>query len=267
MILLLSTLLPAVAAPRSTRDPLPNREVERPAVLPRGWFEVGAELTVDHYEGSWGPLGDKVAGPDEQVITEALAIRYGVSKRAELWWRVPHRWNAGLSDPSFGWKVSLHRDEAPSENLWLGLSWKGPASDFGTRSADSTITLGGRRQLDGLLVRGHASYVRSWPGPVLNPGDRIELGGEGLLQLAPVAVGLAPQWTQRGVSRIDSQKVPTSEGRAWTLSWRVLAHLTRGVDLELSRRVDLQGEDRVIELDEVNPRRGHRWGARAVARW
>lgn len=147
LTLLLAQLAPEARASaweaKTNRDPLAARELERPLVLGRGWLEVGLGSDIKVATGYWGPSGEALEFEHARFLhtTQRLDLRYGVTRRSDLYLRVPvlylnltndllgtdtSGWYWG--DPRFGWRYELLR--VPEKTSVAGvLEMKAPAGN------------------------------------------------------------------------------------------------------------------------------------------
>lgn len=147
MTLLLAQLAPLAHAgaweAKTNRDPLPAREVERALVLGRGWLEIGLGTDVKVAHGYWGPNGEALDFEHARFLytTQRLDLRYGVTRRSDIYLRVPVNTiqltndllgtdTTGVywGDPRFGWRYELYR--VPEQTSIAGvLEMKAPAGN------------------------------------------------------------------------------------------------------------------------------------------
>lgn len=131
---------------KTMRDSLATREVERPLLIGKGWLEAGLGYEQKIADGYWDSDGEAqdFSAAEWQYQTRSLTVRYGLTRRSELWWRMP--WHAaelsntklgtstkdsGMGDPSFGYKLELYRSSAPTTSLIGEVFYKAPAGDDG----------------------------------------------------------------------------------------------------------------------------------------
>ena len=104
--ILLMTLLAAFSASeveaaafeaKTGRLPLSVREVERSLVMQKGWLEVGLSVDWKVANGYWSETGgffnDDTAALEFDSAqwtysTERMDIRYGITRRSEIFWRI-----------------------------------------------------------------------------------------------------------------------------------------------------------------------------------
>lgn len=246
MLFLLALLaLPAHGGglqPRTSREALPAREIERPLVLPKGWTELRVQLQRGRGEGPDLPL---------RLTTAATTIIHGLLPGHHV--RLTAPWHqaqgggmraTGPGDVQIGWRTSLLRREPPNQAVALELSWTAPSAPdaseipLGTGTPELTAALSGRRQLGGLGLTAWASATRRFPGrsgitelQMLDPGDRADLAVEALLQLAPLVVAAEPRLIARRSARVDDQTVDDG-GVGAVLGLRATLQVTRAFDLE-----------------------------------
>lgn len=130
--------------PKTMRDPLAAREVERGLVLGKGWLEFGLGTDVKTATGYWDSEG--VAQDFEHATwtwtTQRLDLRYGISRRGQLYWSIrthyAHLQNDllgtdtsafGLGDPVFGYSLELFRSMAPVTSAVVFAEYKAPAGN------------------------------------------------------------------------------------------------------------------------------------------
>lgn len=194
---------------KTMRAPLAAVEVERPLIIGRGWFEVGLGMDYKVAGGCWPSPDSCVAetgawGSDGAVdpfdharwtyTTQRLDVRYGISRRAEIYWSVPFHYvnlqndqlntdisDFGLGDPRFGWKLEWVRKDAPTTSVVTDLQFKLPSgsespgtyiggpntvSDFvlSTGTMDAALHLRGKQQFGPFAVTGSVGYVHRFSG-------------------------------------------------------------------------------------------------------
>ncbi|MGB0640746.1 MAG: hypothetical protein ACPGTU_15515 [Myxococcota bacterium] len=177
---------------RTMRGSLSALEVERPLVIGKGWLEAGFGLDVKRAEGFWDEDGEAqdFARSDWLYTTQRLTVRYGLSKRTELWWNIPTHYaeltnnklntntsKFGLGDPSFGFKAEVYRGSAPTTSLITEVFYKAPAGDdspgsfiggpntfdnivMSTGTPDMGVGVQGKRQYGPFAFELGASYTR-----------------------------------------------------------------------------------------------------------
>jgi hypothetical protein len=130
---------------KTMKESLSAREVQRGLLMPKGWMEFGVGADVKMAEGSWTADGDSkdfAEGVDWLYTTERFDVRYGIARRAELYWRVKTHYvqltnedlgtdmsQFGLGDPNFGMKYELYSHDAPVRSWILQADYKGPAAN------------------------------------------------------------------------------------------------------------------------------------------
>jgi hypothetical protein len=181
---------------KTMRVPLSAVEVERPLVIGRGWLEFGIGADVKPATGQWTSDGDIESFDHASWLytTERLDVRYGISRRGELYWNVPFHYvhltndqlktdtsEFGLGDPRFGWRLEwLHKD-APTRSLITELEFKFPAGNESpgsyiggpntvtsfvqsTGTADTALSLRYKQQFGPAAVTAGAGYVYRFSG-------------------------------------------------------------------------------------------------------
>lgn len=196
---------------KTMRAPLSAVEVERPLVIGRGWLEFGLGFDYKRAGGCWPVESDGDCfvetgawGSDGEVdpfedarwtyTTQRLDIRYGISRRAELYWSVPFHYvhlqneklgtdtsEFGIGDPRFGWRLEWFRKDAPTTSVVTDLQVKLPAGsespgtfiggpntvgDFvlSTGTMDAALHVRGKQQFGPFAVTGSAGYVHRFSG-------------------------------------------------------------------------------------------------------
>ena len=177
--------------PKTMRDNLPLHEVERPLVIGKGWLEFGLQSDVKNASGYWNSAGEAVDFQDATWLysTQSLAIRYGVSRRSELYWTFRTHYarlsneamgtdiaSFGLGDPSFGLRRELLRRDLPLSSLIAYVGYKAPAGNespgnytaqansftniiFTTGTPDLALGLRGKQQLGPVAVTGDLGWI------------------------------------------------------------------------------------------------------------
>lgn len=182
--------------PKSSREVMPAREVERPLDLPRGWTEFTLSHQVKLGTGKWSPDGEMVPFDSARWTyhTTTLEWRFGMSRRAEIGWDVPfHIANltndklgtdttaASIGDVRFRYRYRIYEEEAPMTALVAELEIKGPTgretpstytggplqvSNFVFTSGQWDVYAGvaGRRQIGPLALTARLGYERRFSG-------------------------------------------------------------------------------------------------------
>lgn len=120
---------------KSSREPLPARQVEQPITIPKGWTDLAAAVSVEQSAG-------------EPHWVDQWTVRRGVLPRHEL----SLSWSQ--MQPGLGWRWSLFRKEPPSMGLAWEASWSGPAEIRGG--------LAFRRQIGGLRLTARAGGLHRY---------------------------------------------------------------------------------------------------------
>jgi hypothetical protein len=194
---------------KTMRAPLAAVEVERPLIIGKGWLELGVGLdwksvgscwpsteTCLAETGAWTNNGTVDAFDDARwtYTTEHLDLRYGISRRSELYWVVPFHYvhlendllgtdtkDFGLGDPRFGWRFEWVRKDAPTSSVVTDLYFKMPAgsespgtyiggpntvSNFvmSTGTMDAALFARGKQQFGPFAVTGSVGYVHRFSG-------------------------------------------------------------------------------------------------------
>lgn len=185
---------------KTSRLPYPAREVERPPLLPRGWYELAFGYEQHLGWGAWTSDGKRAPFDHASwtYFTESATFRFGIARRGELWWEVPFHearldndtWPAdsalvdySLGDPRFGWKYLLYQKDSPMTSVALDLWYKGPAGEessgtyiggplnvsaitFTTGTPDAYFGVLAKQQVGPLAFTGHVGYMRRFSGVV-----------------------------------------------------------------------------------------------------
>lgn len=187
-----------IGAVKTMRAPLPSTEVERPLNLPKGWLEFGFGAQRKLGVGSWTAEGEKDLFDSTQWTydTARFDVRYGMSKRVEIWWSVPfhqaHLTNdlqgtdikdASVGDAWFGYRLNLSRTDSPLTDVVFEAAYKGPMGQeapgsylggplnvtsfvFTTGTPDLKMGFGAKRQFGPVALSGHAGYTRRFSNVV-----------------------------------------------------------------------------------------------------
>ena len=198
--ILLMTLLAAFSASeveaaafeaKTGRLPLSVREVERALVMQKGWLEFGLSVDWKVANGYWTSEGEAADFDYAQwtYSTERMDIRYGITRRSEIFWRMPfHYMNLvndelgtdtstfGLGDPLLGYKYELFDKAAPTTSVAAYVQMKLPAGAespgqyvggpytvdsfiISTGTPDYTIGVQGKQQAGPIAVVGGVGYT------------------------------------------------------------------------------------------------------------
>lgn len=181
---------------RTMRADLPATEVERSLLMPKGWLEFGLGFDYKQATGQWSDTGDPVDWESTTWLytTERLSMRYGISRRSELWVYIPMHYvrltNAdlgtdistfGLGEPKFGWQFSWFEHHAPvtsiATDLWMkvpsgqespGTYIGGPENwqriPMSTGTQDLGLDIKAKQRLGPLALRGSVGFVYRMSG-------------------------------------------------------------------------------------------------------
>lgn len=134
----------AAFEPKTMRDPLPARELDRALVLGKGWLEFGLGVDYKVANGYWDADGKAQTFDSAQwtYTTERLGIRYGVTRRGELNWtfkthavRLTNEVLGtdsgafGIGDPTFGYTFHAYQSTAPLTSVVAYGLYKAPAAN------------------------------------------------------------------------------------------------------------------------------------------
>ena len=290
---------------RTSREPLPSREIEKAVTLPKGWTELDLDLARAGAREAWGTDGRPIPLPAPWRTTRAAAtVRYGLAPRWEVFGTVPlvvaepdpdGPVQMGFSTVEVGSRVALTRSEAPFHSVGVAVVGRMPLGFAGgdlvggdrvpltTGTGDLELQLAARRAWSGIRFElelsamhrfaGRARWVNEGTGGRVKPGDRATAGLEVLVQAGPLAFGPAIRSVARAAVRVaepDGLLVPVqrSGGGSVDAGGRVLLHLTRGVELEARLHWVLVGEDQdFVRLDELHPARSRTAALAARVRW
>jgi hypothetical protein len=289
---------------RTSREPLPSREIEKSVVLPKGWTELELDLARASARDAWGSDGRPVPLDAPWRTTRAAAtVRYGLAPGWEVFGTLPlvvaeptpdTPVQTGFSTVEVGSRVALERSEAPFHSVAvavvgrLPLGFAGGDLDGGARvplttgTGDVQLQLAARRAWSGLRFEvgltamhrfaGDVRWVNGGAGGRVKPGDVATAGGEVLVQAGPLAFGPAIRAVARAAVRVDDGgilvPVRRSGGGSVDTGGRLLVHLTRGVELEARLAWVVVGEDRdFVRLDELHPARTRTGALAARVRW
>jgi len=183
---------------KTMRDSLAAREVERPLVIGKGWFEVGLGADVKNSTGFWDAEGEAQEFERAHWLytTQNMTVRYGIAKRAEFWWTLPTHYarltnnlldtntsKYGMGDPSFGYRHELYRASAPTVSVAGKVFYKAPGGDdspgnytggpntfnnivLGTGTSDMGIGLEAKKQAGPFSARLGVAYTHRFSGAV-----------------------------------------------------------------------------------------------------
>lgn len=177
---------------KTMRDPLSARLVDRGLVLGKGWLEF--ELSNDYKDatGAWDSNGNPVDWEHAAwtYTTQTFAIRYGITRRAELLWLGRTHYarltndqlgtdisRFGVGDPEVGYTYEVWHSMAPTRSLIAYGLYKGSAGNeapgnyvggpdtwtnivFTTGTPDLTLGARYKHQIGPLALTGGAAYVR-----------------------------------------------------------------------------------------------------------
>ncbi len=191
---------------KTMRESLSAREIERPLIIGKGWVEFGLGTDVKSARGEWDEAGEQVEWSDNVdgdlegarwlYSTQRLGIRYGVTRRGELYWTVKTHYVSltndqlgtdisqfGLGDPHFGYKFELFRSVSPLTSAIVYADYKAPAGNespgnyvggpttfsaviMTTGTPDAEVGVRGKRQVGPLAIEAGAAYVQRFSNVV-----------------------------------------------------------------------------------------------------
>jgi len=260
------------------RAPLAVTEVERPLILGRGWLELGLGVDVKDAAGAWTAGGEPRAFEDDATrwlyTTEHVDVRYGITRHAELYARVPlhyvrlnggsaTRSAFGLGDPVVGWRVEWFRKHAPTTSITSDLYAKLPAGPeaagstglpLSTGTFDAGVELAGKHQLGPVAVTAGIAYTHKFSGVTqyaldveeppyagrFKPGDEVRLRVEPVIQLGPIALAAEVAYVRRAMAAVATPSAgldPELTAISGSDGWAV--DVTPGVTVNVSRGFDL----------------------------
>ena len=247
---------------KTMRETLSAREVERPLILGKGWVEFGLGMDYKVASGAWDGSGEQLDwsadageafdGARFTYTTQRLGLRYGITRRGELYWTVKSHHISlandqlgtelsqfGLGDPRFGYKFELFRSLAPVTSVILYGDYKAPAGNespgnyvggpttfssfiMTTGTPDAEFGLRAKRQVGPIALEGGVGYIQRFSGVVqyvieteLNQfSGRIKPGNVTKAD-ASLLVGLGPVALDAGALlqvRDDTRVGPTAAG-------------------------------------------------------
>lgn len=177
---------------KTMRDTLSAREVERPLIIGKGWLEIGLGTDYKLAQGYWDSDGEAQDFEHAKWLytTERLDLRWGITRRGELYYRVKSHYTRltndalgtdtsyfGLGDPNFGYRYEAYRSMAPLTSWIFFADYKGPAGNespgnslggpttfqsviLSTGTPDVTFGTQAKRQVGPFAVELGAAYVR-----------------------------------------------------------------------------------------------------------
>lgn len=183
--------------PKSSREVMPAREIERPLDMPRAWSEFTLGHTVKLGTGAWSPDGE--VEPFENARwtyhTTLIRWRYGLARRSEMAWDVPihvgnlkndvlgtNTTSASVGDIRFRYIYQLYEsDEAPMTSAVVEAELKGPTGRetpgtyvggpnqvsnfiFSTGTWDFYLGVAGKKQVGPAAFTGRLGYQRRFSG-------------------------------------------------------------------------------------------------------
>jgi hypothetical protein len=191
---------------KTMRETLSAREVERPLILGKGWLEFGLGLDYKHADGEWDDAGEEqdwasaagngFDGARFTHTTQRLGLRYGITRRGELYWTIKTHYLSlvndqlgtelsqfGLGDPRFGYKFEVFRSVAPVTSVILYADYKAPAGNespgnyvggpttfssfiMTTGTPDAEFGMRAKRQVGPVAVEAGFGYVQRFSGVV-----------------------------------------------------------------------------------------------------
>lgn len=187
-----STAFAAAFEPKTMRDPLPARELERNLVLGKGWLEFGLGVDYKLANGYWDSDGkaQDFEHASWTYTTERLGIRYGVARRGEFNWTFKtHAVRLtndllgtdsgafGIGDPTFGYTYHVYNTIAPTTSVVAYGLYKAPAANeaagnyvggansfsnfiLTTGTPDLTLGVRGKRALGPAALTVDLGYMR-----------------------------------------------------------------------------------------------------------
>jgi hypothetical protein len=191
---------------KTMRETLSAREVERPLILGKGWLEFGLGLDYKLADGAWDSAGEQTEWSDSAGdgyegarfthTTQRLDLRYGITRRGELYWTIKTQYLSltndlletdtnqfGLGDPHFGYKFEVFRSVAPVTSVIIYGDYKASAGNespgnyvggpttfssfiMTTGTPDAEFGLRAKRQIGPVAIEAGAAYVQRFSGVV-----------------------------------------------------------------------------------------------------
>lgn len=187
---------------KTMRAPLAAVEVERPLLIGRGWLELGIGADYKLAAGYWDEDGvamdwEGTGGKDGArwlYTTERLDLRYGIARRADLYWSVPFHYvrltnetlgtdtdTFGVGDARFGWRLQWLGGTAPTQSLISEVDFKLPSGSeaagtyiggpntvqsfiVSTGTMDTALSVRYKRQFGPTAVTAGVGYVHRFSG-------------------------------------------------------------------------------------------------------
>ena len=177
--------------PKTMRDPLSKRAIERGLVLGKGWVELEFANDLKVATSYWDSEGEAQDFEHAKwtYTTQRLDIRFGVTRRAELYWRIKSHYvqlendylgtdtsQYGVGDPEFGYAYELFRTLAPVTSVVAYTTYKAPLANespgnyvggantfqsfvMTTGTPDWTFGIKGKKQFGPIAIEGGLAHV------------------------------------------------------------------------------------------------------------
>lgn len=174
------------------REPLSARPIERPAVLPKGWTELGFMGGLDR---------------------AATGIRYGLGAQVDL--GLGQAWSAdGLGSVRMSVRRSLFEREPPMTSIALELGWTEPVAGAARSAPDAGLVI--RQELAPFQLEVAGSWIQPLTGRG-HPAGRAALTMEGGPLLVIGSLAVERRWRPGlDVALQLSRGLMVGGGAAWT---------------------------------------------------
>ena len=185
--------------PKTMLDPMSSRSIDRGLVLGKGWWEFTLGSDVKLSTGYWNSEGEQVdfASTNWTYSTQYLNFRYGITRRAEVYWKLKTHYVSlmnddlgtntdqfGVGDPEFGYKFDVYRVLSPLTSVIVYANYKAPFANeapgnyvggpntfsafvLTTGTADLTLGTQGKKQFGPMALSLDLGYVVRFSGLAL----------------------------------------------------------------------------------------------------
>lgn len=178
--------------PKTMRVEMPNREVDRPILMPKGWVELALGYDYKRGVGAWTADGERHLWESARwnLHTQTATARYGIAPHVELWASLPFKEGLLVNEPrgvrtsdwsigdfKLGGRWEIWGEDDPQAQVALESWYKGPSGNetpgsyiggplnvtrfvFTTGTPDLYLGVAAKKTFGPLAVGGRVGYTK-----------------------------------------------------------------------------------------------------------